>query len=555
MRVAVVAVVALVSATADAQTLPGTGGDPIRTALVAPAFVSSELPIGLPVRGGNPEDTLLLFDGFELPWALHDNGMVGVVPPLTTDMELMPSAMDVEYGRGSSALVLTPPTGQPAVYFIEANTLGLGLHTSDEGFMSAGRYGWNRAVRASRSVDASQFADVVGRWQRRLSSRWVGASSLVFAEDGDSLFGRAPSFVRFVVSAQYTSPAWRAQLAASMLNYNRERDQWSLDTRAEFVRSAERVAGLKRLVWKLGQQTNSQRYDLDSVLWRHDVGLWTSATADLSAAIRATVGVRVDSFDGDVTTQPRANVVGDVTKHLSVAIGGGAYRRPPRQLTEVADATLHPERATHVVAAARYDDKHGLRVTGSAYYIDRTRLIVRDDTGLHNTGLGTALGVELDASLFDHGWFTRVTTALRKATRRDFQRDVDRPAPYDQPFRLDLIGGWENARVAVSARLQLASGLPYTPYTDSIYNSDTDTWEPLYVKPDSARTPFHHQLDLRAEYRFSALRHVLLDAFVDLHNAYANRDAIAYAYSYDYKQRLDITAVPIFPFVGVRAWF
>lgn len=553
MRAALV--VLLVSAAAHAQTVPGTGGDPIRTALVTPAFVSSELPIGLPVRGGNPEDTLLLFDGFELPWALHASGIVGVVPPLTTDMELMPSGMEVEYGRASSALALTEPAGQPAVYFVEANTLGLGLHSSDEGFMSAGRYGWNRAVRASRSVATSQFADVVGRWQRRLSSRWVGASSLVFAQDGDSLFGRDPSFARLVLSAQYTSPTWRAHLAASFLTYHRERDQWSLDTRAEFVRVAEHVAGLKRLVWKLGQQTNSQRYDLDGVLWRHDVGLWTSATAELSSAIRATAGVRVDSFDGDVTTQPRANLVGDVTKRLSVAIGGGAYRRPPRQLTEVADATLHPERATHVVAAARYDDRHGLRISTSAYYIDRSRLIVRDETGLHNTGLGTALGVEVDASFRDHGWFTRVTTALRTSTRRDFQRDVDRPAPYDQPFRLDLIGGWENARLALSARLQLASGLPYTPYTDAVYDSDTDSWVPLYVKPDSARTPFHHQLDLRADYRFSALRRVLLDGFVDLHDAYANRDAIAYTYSYDYHQRLDITALPIFPFVGVRAWF
>ena len=546
MRVAVVLLVA--SSVAHAEPLPGTAGDPIRTALVTPAFASSELPIGLPVRGGNPEDTLLLFDGFELPWAQHDNGVRGVVSPLTTDMELMPSGMDVEYGRASSVLLLTSTSGYPARYG-EATVLDVGVHDGYDSYSASVRYGWNGAVRQARHVESGLFGDAIARTVLQLTSRWQLVLSGAFAQDGDR------SFVRPVVAAQYTTRTWHAHLAVSPMLVDADHDELSLDTRADFTRIANGVAGLRRLVWTLGQQTNSTRYELDRSLWRHDVGVWTSATAHLSDAVRATAGLRVDSFDGDVATQPRANLVGDVTKHLSVAIGGGAYRRPPRQLGEVADATLHPERATHVVAAARFDDKQHLQISCSAYYIDRTRLIVADELGLHNTGLGTSLGVELDTAFRDGPWFTRLSTALRTSTRRDFQRDVDRPAPYDQPFRLDLIGGWRARRFAASARLELASGLPYTPYTDAIYNSDTDTWEPLFVKPDSARTPFHHQLDLRVDYRVDIRRRLLLDLFVDLHNAYGNRDAIAYAYSYDYKQRLDITALPIFPFAGVRAWF
>ena len=69
----------------------------------------------------------------------------------------------------------------------------------------------------------------------------------------------------------------------------------------------------------------------------------------------------------------------------------------------------------------------------------------------------------------------------------------------------------------------------------------------------SARTPFHHQVDVRLDYRFT-LGDVPCNVFLDLHNAYGNRDAIAYRYSYDYRQRADITALPVFPFAGLRAY-
>jgi hypothetical protein len=101
--------------------------------------------------------------------------------------------------------------------------------------------------------------------------------------------------------------------------------------------------------------------------------------------------------------------------------------------------------------------------------------------------------------------------------------------------------------------VQLATGLPFTPYPGAVYNSDTDTYEPLYAPPLSARTPFHHQIDLRVDYRLVERGRFMLDMFVDLHNAYRNRDAIAYRYSYDYRERTAISALPLFPFAGLRA--
>src|SRR5262249_48390985 len=136
----------------------------------------------------------------------------------------------------------------------------------------------------------------------------------------------------------------------------------------------------------------------------------------------------------------------------------------------------------------------------------------------------------------------------------DYQRAAERPAPFEQPFRLDAIVGRSWHRWIFSARLQLASGLPYTPYTGAVYNSDADTYEPLYVPPLTARTPFHHPADLRVDYRLVKSKKLVVDGFLDLHNAYRNRDAIGYQYNYDYSARTPITTLPLFPFVGLRAY-
>ncbi|HEY5926981.1 MAG TPA: hypothetical protein VIV11_35080, partial [Kofleriaceae bacterium] len=252
-------------------------------------------------------------------------------------------------------------------------------------------------------------------------------------------------------------------------------------------------------------------------------------------------------------TQPRASLLGQPHRHITLALAAGAYRRPPNQPHEVAH-DLNPERATHVTAGALFDDKRGLRINTVAYYIDRRRLVIRDPQGeLRNTGLGSSLGLDLKAELRDGPWYGAVSTALTRSKRFDFLRAAERPSEYEQPFRFDLLGAWRRGKLQLGARLQLASGLPFTPYEGAVYNSDTDTYEPLYVPPGSARAPFHHQIDLRVDYRFR-LGRFDFDAFLDLHNAYRNRDPIAYRFSYDYTERTAIRALPLFPFAGLRGY-
>ncbi len=521
-------------------------------------MVDNELVPGLAIRGGDPEDTVLLFEGFELPLAFHDDGVRSIVPPGAAYIELEPGGFGVEHGRGSS-IVSIDPAGARAKASLEATTVDATVTLRQPGSTSSpygrrstlvvARVGSNRAVREVRDEDALVFQDLLLRTEYRLATPWWLAASVIASSHGNGGAGRA------VLATRYQSTGWRATLAVSTLVQNGDDlDRNTADSRIEIIRTAPRAAGLTKLAWRLGQQTNSSRYQLaDRSFWRHDIAGWSSVAANLSPTIRATAGLRIDDFDGDVATQPRARVAATVVPHLELSIAAGAYRRPPEQTAELVQGDLNPERATEVIAGATYDDRRTLRVQAAAYSIDRRRLVAADAAGvLHNTGFGSSVGLELAAAVVRGPWFGLVSATLARSRRFDFERAAEHPAAYEQPFKLEVLGVWRHARWTFAARFSLASGLPYTPYTDSVYDADRDTWEPLYVPPLSARTPLHHQLDVRADYAFR-LGRVGLAAFFDLHNAYRNRDAIGYSFSYDYRERTAISALPIFPFAGLRA--
>jgi hypothetical protein len=539
----------LVASNAFAQSLPGTADDPIRDMMVEPAIVNTELPV-VAIHGGNPEDTVVLFDGFELPWLLHDNGIRSVTPPRSVRIDLLPSAFGVEYGRGSSIVSLTPHSGDKQ-RFVELTPIDFQVHMSQVGFTASAAVGSNEALPKPRAGDSTAFGSAVVRALNPISSRWTAVLSAIAAKDRDER-----QMWRPVAALHYRTAEWHGVLAASYLRQieHDALDRHAIDTRAEIIRRADAAIGLTKLEWRLGQQTNSSRYELaDRQFWRHDVGGWSSIAASLSAKIRASAGLRVDNFDGDVATQPRGALFVQPSPKLLVALAAGAYRRPPEQLHEL-DHDLDPERATHVATGALYDNNAGLRINTVAYYIDRRRLVARDNTGeLSNSGFGTSLGVDFIAVYRKGPWVGALSTALTTSKRTDYRRGPEHPSDYEQPFRLDVIGGWQRNRLALAARLQLASGLPFTPYTGAIYDSDTDTYEPLYVPPLSDRAPFHHQIDLRVDYRAFVRGRFTLEVFLDLHNAYRNRDPIAYRYSYDYSERTAITALPLFPFAGLRA--
>jgi hypothetical protein len=361
-------------------------------------------------------------------------------------------------------------------------------------------------------------------------------------------------------------------------------DMTRIDTtaRGEVTRTASDLGGLRDVSWRIGGEADVSRYHLDlslpapppngvvasgvemqnsppaiqfrGVVWTPDFATWTALAAGLDPRIRVTTALRIDYFarSGGTAVQPRGELQIKLAANTTARLAAGAYRRPPEYQEELLHPELHPERDTQLIAGLEYEPCPGIRIQTSLYYTDRSHLVALNAANqLATDGRGTTYGAELLAILHEGPWFAWLSYSYSHSTRIDYPGAQERLFQYDQPHSLNASASWRTGKWQLGARFELYSGLPYTPVVGSIYNSDTDSYAPIYGAPDSLRAPLHHQLDVRVDRTWN-LGPVTLTGFIDVQNVYLNRSVTGYGYSYDYSQSFAFTSLPIIPSIGVR---
>ncbi len=459
------------------------------------------------------------------------------------------------------------------------------------------------------SVDLSlttvpSYYDGQFRIDHELSSKWRLAISSLGTIDTFELYGTKDTeadtkrffnrtrFVRLTAAANYHDGPWTANLALSGLapefvfeagayQYIRVR-QPTITPRAEVTRTYDKAIGLTNVEWRGGAEMQIGRSSLEIALpvemregeqfdgfdprdtstkfngtfWVPDFAGWTAVSANFDPRIRATVGVRADAFarPGDVAVQPRGEIKVRITPQLTARLSAGAYVRPPEFQSENLETDVKGERSTQNILGLQYEPKAGVRVQASTYYTDRTSLITREMTGeLGNSGRGRTVGAELLATYRGGPWFGWLSYSLSKSTRTDRPGEPERLFTFDQTHSMNAAASWQSPkkRWQLGGRFQLYSGLPYTPATGSILDSDRNFYIPLYAPPNSERAPMHHQLDLRVDYNWK-WGPTALTAFLDVQNVYMNESIVTYFYNYDFTQRAAFTSIPIIPSIGLR---
>ena len=290
-------------------------------------------------------------------------------------------------------------------------------------------------------------------------------------------------------------------------------------------------------------------------VWTPDFAAWTALSASLDPRIKATVGLRIDEFERihDFSLQPRGEIAIKVAPAWTARLSAGAYRRPPEFQSELLFSNIHPEKSTQTIAGVQYEPREGFRVQGSLYYTDRDDLLVHgaDGISLVNNGRGTTYGAEL-LGLYRNGpYFGFLSYSYSHSTRVDNPGDPERLFDYDQPHSLNIALSRRWTKWQLGGRFQLYSGLPYTPAIGSVFQSDTNTYAPIFGPVNSERAPIHHQLDIRIDHYWH-VGAAEISAFLDVQNVYMNESIVAYFYSYDYTQRSAFKSLPIIPSIGVR---
>lgn len=582
MRLLPVAALLALGATtvAHAQPLPGTRDEVGPTIALVPSVV--DIPFGgLAVRGGAEADTLILFDGFAIPRLNHVLGLRSVVPLSLISNGVLSTAPGASVGPASA---ITLDSGARVRRIgAEATTFDLAA-----GVLSPAASFAVRTSLAPALYDVG-YQDGQLTFDTSLSKRVRLAVSALWVVDRDErhdITARG-QFARVTTTATYHTEAWTARFAASTMptsdevtrgtDQHRDIETASIDTRIDVMRRAKDAAGLTDVEWQIGEQTSVTRHDIDLAwpteeregspqpqhpalddttvtvrdrFWTPDAAVWTSLGANLAANVRALAGIRVDMFGrgGDVATQPRGELVADVAPRTRFGLAAGAHRRAPERGDELLVDHLNPERSTQVTARIEHTYE-GLTVQGNAYYVDRSRLVMRGADGvLHNTGTGTSEGIELSAQLKLRGWFAWATGSLSRSTRKDAPSARERPAELDQPVRLGLLVTRRVRRWHIGGRVRVVSGLPTTAIQQSLYDADRDAYAPIFDRTYGARLPWRYQLDVRIDRTFRIGASATLSAFLDVAVSPSTLD---YDYRFDYKARSPVT-LPVLPFVGVR---
>ena len=436
--------------------------------------------------------------------------------------------------------------------------------------------------------------DLSASWQVALSA--LGSDDvvdLVTSKDADAetkrYYNRTRWF-RATASAQYHDGPWSANFALSAmpLEYDTRmgleqrvtHSDVMFTPRAEVARTAASAVGLTDAVWRSGAELQLKRAAanvafgqekregeppppmdpkdtttlFNGVIWLPDAAAWTTLSANIEPRIRVTAGVRTDVYGRarEVAVQPRGEVQIKLPHALTARLSAGMFSRPPEFQSEILTKGLLSERSAQSIAGLQYEPREGLRLQSSLYYTDRSQLITRATDGtLGNDGRGTSTGAELLATYRGGPWFTWLSYAYSHSTRVDHPGMDTRLFDFDQPHTLNAAASWKHERWQLGGRFQLYSGLPFTPATSAVLDSDRNVYMASYGAVNSERAPIHHQLDLRIDYSW-AWNAVAMTAFLDVENVYMNDSVVTYFYNYDFSQRSAFKSLPIIPSFGLR---
>lgn len=297
-------------------------------------------------------------------------------------------------------------------------------------------------------------------------------------------------------------------------------------------------------------------------------------------SLKTSLGLRYTSWwanqgsaTGDIKMSgisPRLSAEYQLNENTLFLLRWGDYFQEPRgyqMLDEFGNPKLSYTRAEHRILGIeqKLDNIWSLKV--EAYHKPMTDLVVGIEgvsppNNFRNQGEGVAYGVDvfLKRKQEDRkmGW---LSYSWAKSKRKDLNTGVTTSFVGNQPHTITAVwgqpftGSWSEWDWGI--KLQLHSGLPYTPVIGRVQEAGTGRWLPIYADYNSATLPAYGKLDVR----FS--KQVLYDTWkisyvFDIQNISMRKNVSGYDYNDDFSNYTNpnVVSTDVFlPFFGIEAEF
>ena len=276
-------------------------------------------------------------------------------------------------------------------------------------------------------------------------------------------------------------------------------------------------------------------------------------------------GVRVDYYSdiGEGSVDPRLTARFKLADQTTLKAGAGLFSQPPdygETVAPVGNPNLGLSRAQHYGLGVEQAFGRAGTLSLEGFYKRLSDLEINGvgpdgNPLLVNGGKGRIYGLEVLGKLNPTGrTFGFVSYTLSRSERND-SGAAWRLFDYDQTHILTLMGGYKFGRGwDFGGTFRLVSGNPRTPIVGSVYDANSDFYNPIYGRVNSARDPLFHQASVRIEkaWKFQAWQ---LASYLDVQNVYNHRSQEGLQYSYDYARSKPVQGLPILPSLGLRGEF
>lgn len=444
------------------KTMPAVGErDLLRTLQLLPGVQSaSDISSGLYVRGGGPDQTLILFDSAPLFNPSHAFGFFSTFSPeVVEEVALYKSAYPARYsGNLGGLLDVSHHDGNPqefnlsgGVSLIAARLMAEGPVGNGSWVLSGRRTYLDPVLDAVRStgtdVPGYYFYDTSAKLTQRLGksdnlslSAYSGRDDLVFDGDETTFFN-----IRWgndAVTAKWShvlTPVLIGSISASLSQYESTTTASFFDTPVLFrnrIRDVTAKADAEYFITEdhslaVGGQLTGYEFRYQQV-FNQDEGVDLDESPYLASAFvqddwilptqtKVRLGLRASYFSegGKWAAMPRISASHPLSPTVRLKAGGGSYRQYLQLITTEGfsgadfwvplDSSVQPARAEQAVLGVEWDLSRHYRLSAESYYTDLRNLVVLDNFRAANdnqtrsddlfiaNGSGRATGLELFA--------------------------------------------------------------------------------------------------------------------------------------------------------------
>ncbi|MEN0067469.1 MAG: TonB-dependent receptor plug domain-containing protein [Myxococcota bacterium] len=567
----------------------------------------------LSVRGSQPGDNRYYLDGIEVPYLYHFNQYASVFPASQIgQLELLSSTFSARYGDAVGAVVeaqskLERPEGVHGSASMNFVTLGGDLRAplGDRWWVSvAGRRSYQDLAGEQTTQFSSwpTFYDLVVRAEQGTERRGVGlfvaaagdgytraigeldvldpleieATPDLEYDEGFTVVGVRRQVERARTALRSVTGYVRHRRDATVANFGNERLATDQIAHRTDLRLTPRPGGT--LMFEVGTEVRAGLSQLevdetdlgirvaeeapilargravDDRLTRAQVGAYATAFVG-SPRVRVMPGVRVEGDSATVTVraQPRLAARAQLTDTTMIKAATGRYAQWPRTVDLIAQGDLPVTEAWQATVGIEQAIAGRLELGLEAYakWIEQPTFAVLD-APLEVLETGRARGIEFTTRYrLRERFFFSGFVALQESTVVD-NDGVRRPTVSDQRVAAGLVASGEWGRYTLGARYKVASGLPFTPITGSIYDASADRWLPLVGAPNADRLPTYHKVDLRFARRWT-FRGWALDASAEIWYVPPASNQLYPVWNFDYSQQGWVVGPGLLPLIGARA--